>query len=291
EQLTGNPAKNLPGRRPELDRIEQQLQSYRDTLDKYSSEEARLQSEIADLEERRRDKRTKADLVRLQAEFDALQRVQGWELVQFSKQAVHMRHWDEFEVAFQLVEGSLRASAVQFELLPLDGRRKAAGQLGAQVTAFLLAKVRDEVERVLAEEGEKDVRSLLRLISSRSTILRHIRHEVALTSLRYPTTARFITSTSTAADPVLELDIDVFCARSRRGFAVVVPLSAAEVVDAPSVDDWARAISASVKPRFGKEVNALALAQTVNDRLEGGVGRGALVDAVMAAEEECDHVV
>jgi hypothetical protein len=33
---------------------------------------------IAELEERRRDKRTRADLVRLQADFDALQQVHGW---------------------------------------------------------------------------------------------------------------------------------------------------------------------------------------------------------------------
>ncbi|GAA6003719.1 hypothetical protein JCM10207_003562 [Rhodosporidiobolus poonsookiae] len=287
EQLSGNPDKGIPGGRPELDRIEQHLISYRETLDKYSIEEARLQAEIANLEERRRDKRTKADLVRLQAEFEALQRVQGWELVAFSAQAVRMRCFDEFEVVLELVPGSMCVKAVDFELKELG--RKSAGQLGAQVTAFLLAKIRDEVERGLAEEGEKDARALLRYISARSTILRHIRHEIALSSLRYPTTARLITSTT--QDPVLELDVNVFCARARKGFAVVVPLTAAEVVDASSVDDWARSVSATVQQRFGGNVNALALAQTVNDRLEGGVGRGALVEAVMAAEEECDHVV
>ncbi|GAA5990335.1 hypothetical protein JCM11641_006254 [Rhodosporidiobolus odoratus] len=283
--LNGDGA-SITGLRPAFDREQQQLLSSQAEFNRVASEEARLRAEIADYEERRRDKRTKADLVRLQADFDALQQVQGWELVRFSAQEICMRHWDEFEVIFELVPGSLKVKRAGFEL-KIDGGRKKASQLGAQITAFLLAKIRDEVERVLADEGEKDARVLLRLISFRSTILRHVRQEITLTSLRYPVAARLITSTG--SDPVLELDIDVFCARSRKGFAVVVPLTAAEVIDSPSVDDWARSISPSVKPRFGGNVNALALAQTVSDRLEGGDGRGALLDAVVSVEEECDH--
>lgn len=164
EQLAGAPSKSIPGRRPELDRITQQLASYRDTLVRYTTDEAALQREIAALEERRRDKRTKADLVRLRGEYEALQSVQGWKLVGFDTKEVRMRHWGEFDVSFLLQPSNgggggkrLRVGAVEFDLRIDENAREGQG-LKAQVTAFLLAKVRDEVERVLAEEGGKDIR-------------------------------------------------------------------------------------------------------------------------------------
>ncbi|KAJ8293947.1 hypothetical protein OF846_003196 [Rhodotorula toruloides] len=289
EQLNGNPDKGIPGRRPELDRIEQHLRSYRETFEKYSTEEQRLQAEIADLEERRRDKRTKTDLVRLQAESEALQHLQGWRLEQFSTQHLALRHCDEFLVGFELIPGTLDVVAAIFE--PLQLPRKAQSALGAQVTAFLLSKVNDEVQRVLADGREpKDARALLRYIASRACIIRHIRYEVTLASLRYPTSFRLVSHNGSQDDAVLEIDIDVFCAQSRQAFDVVVPLTAAEVLEAKAPEDWAKGISASVRARFGTDINALALAQTVNERLEGGDGRGALVEAVVLAEEECDQV-
>lgn len=116
-----------------------------------------MQAEIADLEERRRDKRTKTDLVRLQAESEALQHLQGWRLEQFSTQHLALRHCDEFLVGFELIPGTLDVVAAIFE--PLQLPRKAQSALGAQVTAFLLSKVNDEVQRVLADGREpKDAR-------------------------------------------------------------------------------------------------------------------------------------
>ncbi|BGP01489.1 Proteophosphoglycan ppg4 [Rhodotorula toruloides ATCC 204091] len=289
EQLNGNPDKGIPGRRPELDRIEQHLRSYRETFEKYSTEEQHLQAEIADLEERRRDKRTKTDLVRLQAEFEALQHLQGWRLEQFSTQHLALRHCDEFLVGFELIPGTLDVVAAIFE--PLQLPRKAQSALSAQVTAFVLSKVNEEVQRVLADGREpKDARALLRYIASRACIIRHIRREVTLASLRYPTSFRLVSHNGSQDDAVLEIDIDVFCAQSRQAFDVVVPLTAAEVLEAKAPEDWAKGISASVRARFGTDINALALAQTVNERLEGGDGRGALVEAVVLAEEECDQV-
>lgn len=127
------------------------------------------------------------------------------------------------------------------------------------------------------------MQSILRYVASRACILRHIRHEVALTSLRYPVT----TSVSPSS---LDLHIDVYCASSRRGFDVVVPLSADQIIEPKSVEGWAEHLSASVIPRFGAGIDALALAQTVNDRLDSEFGRNALVEAVLGAEEECDNL-
>lgn len=155
EQLNGNPQKGIPGRRPELDRIEQHLRSYHETFDKYSTEEARLQAEIADLEELRRDKRTRADLVRLKADFEALQHVQGWYLVQFAQDRVVMRHFDEFVVDLALRPGSL---AVERASLQLALPKKMAGSLGGQITAFLLAKLGEEVENILSQDTARDAR-------------------------------------------------------------------------------------------------------------------------------------
>ncbi|GAA5852436.1 hypothetical protein JCM8547_006781 [Rhodosporidiobolus lusitaniae] len=316
EQLAGNPSKSLPGLRPHLDHLTQQLASYSETLQRYTSDELRLQSEIADLEERRRDKRTRADLGRLRGEWEALQWGQGWELRGFSGEAVTMRHWGEFDVAFFLAPPSsssgkkgLKAVEVEFELLEVGLEKKvseggAQEELKAQVTAFLLAKVRDEVKGLLESEGSgRDVRSLIRLISHRCATLRHIRHEVLLASLWYPTSARLITPTSSSSSqsnntyPVLELSLSVFVPpspggeRPAKAFDVLLPLSSLEITDVLHLEDWARSISASVKPRFGREVNALGLAQSVNERLEGGDGRGAVLEAVRGAEEECENGV
>lgn len=127
-------------------------------------------------------------------------------------------------------------------------------------------------------------------------MLRHVRHEVALTSLRYPTTLSLSPSSGSPT-----LDIDVFCASSRVGFVVSVPLSG-DMLEGHEPERWAvEGASATVLARFGKGrgaaaggaaagVNALALAQTVNDRLSAGYGRSALLDAVVAAEEEADQL-
>ncbi|GAA6049058.1 hypothetical protein JCM3770_003866 [Rhodotorula araucariae] len=279
EQLNGNSAKGIVGQRPELDRIKQHLLSYKETFDKYSSEEARLVAEIAALEELRRDKRSRADLVRLRAEFDALQHTQGWEFVRFNPREVALRCADDFIVALALRTGSLDVERVAFELaLP----KKRAGSLSGEVTAALLGLIREDVEQRLAE-GSIDARALLRYIGARATVLRHIRQEVALTSLRYPTVLAPAPSGGT-------VHIDVFCASSRRAFGVSLPLHA-DMLESHEPEKWVEGASAAVEARFGAGgFNALALAQTINDRLSAGYGRQALLEAVMAAEAEASQV-
>ncbi|TNY20927.1 Proteophosphoglycan ppg4 [Rhodotorula diobovata] len=293
EQLNGNAAKGIAGQRPELDRIKQHLLSYQETFDKYSTEERRLADEIAALEELRRDKRSKADLVRLRADFDALQHLQGWTVVRFDTREVHMRCGDDFVARLALREGSLEVVGAAMELAQQSQKR--AGSLGGQVTAALLHFVAEDVRERLAA-GSVDARALLRYIGARATMLRHVRHEVALTSLRYPTTLSLSPSSGSPT-----LDIDVFCASSRVGFVVSVPLSG-DMLEGHEPERWAvEGASATVLARFGKGrgaaaggaaagVNALALAQTVNDRLSAGYGRSALLDAVVAAEEEADQL-
>ncbi|GAA5934637.1 hypothetical protein JCM3775_002012 [Rhodotorula graminis] len=290
EQLNGNAAKGIPGQRPELDRIKQHLISYEDTFDKYSTEEARLADEISMLEELRRDKRSKADLVRLRAEFDALQHLQGWTLVRFDPTEVEMRCGDDFVVRLGFEkEGTLAVIEAPCEMVPLP--MKMAGSLSAQVTMALLAFVNEDLEHKLAKRSI-DARVLLRYIGARATMMRHVRQEIVLASLRYPTTLALANPSVPSSTPTLHLD--VFCATSRRGFVVAVPLSGDMLVEAHEPEKWAaESASAAVDARFGfvkgGSVNALALAQTINDRLSAGYGRSALLDAVAAAEEEADR--
>ncbi|GAA5900509.1 hypothetical protein JCM8208_000519 [Rhodotorula glutinis] len=290
EQLNGNVAKGITGQRPELDRIKQHLLSYEETFDKYSTEEQRLAAEIAMLEELRRDKRSKADLVRLRADFDALQHLQGWTLVRFDPTEVEMRCGDDFVVRLGFEkEGSLAVVEAPCEMVPLS--RKMAGSLSAQVTMALLAFVNEDLEHKLAKRSI-DARVLLRYIGARATMMRHVRQEIVLASLRYPTTLLLANPNDPSSTPTLHLD--VFCASSRRGFVVAVPLSGDMLVEAHEPEKWAaESASAAVDARFGfvkgNSVNALALAQTVNDRLSAGYGRSALLDAIVAAEEEADR--
>lgn len=160
EQLVGNPEKGIPGRRPELDRAEQHLLSYRETFDKYSGEEARIQAEIAELEERRRDKRTRADLVRLQADFDALQQVHGWKLQRFDPRQIRMVHFDDTFVECSLQPGSL--DVVKVELSLVEASAKHAATPGTQVARYLLKHVGEELHAILTQEGPKDARVRLR---------------------------------------------------------------------------------------------------------------------------------
>ncbi|GAA5991193.1 hypothetical protein JCM10908_006583 [Rhodotorula pacifica] len=287
EQLVGNPEKGIPGRRPELDRAEQHLLSYRETFEKYSGEEARLQSEIAELEERRRDKRTRADLVRLQADYDALQHVHGWRLHRFDPRQIRMLHFDDIQVECTLQPGSLNVATV--ELSVSERPTKSADTPGAQVARYLLAHVSDELRAILTQEGPKDARMVLQYIGARACIIRHIRHELSITSLKYPIATRTVIRNGSHNDSILELDVDVFALQTKQGFSVVVPLSAFEVLEPAIPEDWAKGISTSVRAHFGTHLNALALSQTVNDRLEGGSGRNALVEAITAAEEEASR--
>lgn len=130
---------------------------------------------------------------------------------------------------------------------------------------------------------------VLQYIGARACIIRHIQHEISMTSLRYPVGTRTVIRNGSHNDSILELDVDVFALQTKQGFSVVVPLSASEVLEPAIPEDWAKGISTSVRAHFGTHLNALALSQTVNDRLEGGSGRGALVEAIAAAEEEADR--
>lgn len=130
---------------------------------------------------------------------------------------------------------------------------------------------------------------VLQYVAARACIVRHIRHEIAMTALRYPVSTRTVTRNGSQDGSILELDIDVYTRQNAQGFSVVVPLSASEILEPALPEDWAKGISANVRASFGTQLNALALSQTVNDRLEGGSGRSALVQAVMAAEEEAER--
>lgn len=220
-----------------------------------------------------------------------------------------MRHLDDTLVECNLQPGTLNVDKVVLEAAPQPAKHKRS--VGVQVSDFLLKSVGVELQAILSQEGPKDARvrpfelrrageirahdnsSLLQMvlqyIGARSCIIRHIRHEIALTALRYPVTTRSVTRNGSHNDSILELDIDVFALRSRQGFSVVVPLSSAEVLEPALPEDWAKGISASVRASFGTQLNALALSQTINDRLEGGSGRNSLVDAISAAEAEADQ--
>ncbi|GAA5923746.1 hypothetical protein JCM1841_002031 [Sporobolomyces salmonicolor] len=280
EQLNGNGGQGI---RTQFESAEQRLQKNREGYEADSRKTEELQREIAELEELRRDKRTKADLIRLKAEYDALQHLHGWTLQRFSTSSIQLRHYDEFDVTLQLDPASLQVTAAQLALLAPKKSIKSTAALNRSLNEFLLGKISEEVKAVIAENGERDPRSILRLISARSLVLRHIRHEAALASLRFPIATRTLDNGN-----ALLLEIDVFCARSRKAFVVRVPITAAEL-EVAGAERWAEGISAQVKAKFGGDINSIALQQTINDRLEGGYGRNALVEAVMAAEEECDH--
>ncbi|GAA6032222.1 hypothetical protein JCM8097_007133 [Rhodosporidiobolus ruineniae] len=292
EQLNGNPSKGLTGRRPERDRLEEQLKFYESTRQRYAAEEDALETEIKALEERRRDKRTKADLVRLQADFDALARVHGWELVRFSAAGVVLYAWDEFELTLEFVPGSLNVGAVGMELLDPKGKKQGELGVSAEASGFLLAKIYDEVVRQV-EEKTPDARSLIRYVSHRAAIARHIRHEITLTALRYPTKpSRTIGALTANVDKELHVIFDVFCPSARLGFDVEVHLTADQVVEPATAKDWATDLTVHVRQQFGRfggTLDALGLEQGIKDSVvptaEGSVS---LVEAIRAAEEACE---
>lgn len=231
-----------------------------------------------------------------------------------------MVHFDDTLVSCSLQRGSLNVEKVELSVAELP--KKVADSPGAQVARYLLKHVSEELHAILTQEGPKDARvslvshrrrfhhpmrfcsryvcpapfsppprsqMVLQYIGARACIVRQIRHEIAMTSLRYPVGTRTVLRNGSHHDSILELDVDVFATRTRQGFSVVVPLSASEVLEPAIPEDWAKGISTNVRAHFGTNLNALALSQTVNDRLEGGSGRGALVDAIVAAEDEANR--
>jgi len=125
------------------------------------------------LEDLRRDKRSKADLVRLRADFDALQHLQGWTLVRFDPTEVEMRCGDDFVVRLGFEkEGTLAVVEAPIEMVPLS--RKMAGSLSAQVTTALLTFVNKDVEHKLAKRSvDAKVRLDLLLLIKLSFSLEH----------------------------------------------------------------------------------------------------------------------
>lgn len=90
-------------------------------------------------------KAASADLILRAAEYDALQHLNGWQLLHFDKTTVQLRHLDEFDVTLRLGPG--RVEVATFSLSP----SRKMSPLEAEVTRFLFDKIAINVQSLLAE--------------------------------------------------------------------------------------------------------------------------------------------
>ncbi|GAA5933658.1 uncharacterized protein JCM15063_001374 [Sporobolomyces koalae] len=270
EQISGNRSKGIPGARPQFERIEQQLQKDRQVLESEREKEQAVKERIAELEAALKDKRTKADLNKMKAEFEALQELHGWTLVRFTSSMIQLEHLDELEVAFELDPATLNVVNAEFGIAE---NRQWSNPLALDVTNYLVGKISERVGEEI-RDGRQDPLNLLHLISSQALVLRHVRHEVSLASLEYPIYYSPTTET---------LELEVYSAQSRKAFLVSVPMSEIEL-DLPGGDKhkWAEHLSAEIQVKFGGNIGSAGLA--INERLNDCEG---LVAALRAGEQVC----
>lgn len=197
------------------------------------------------------------------AEYDALQRLHGWELVRFTGKSVQLRHLGQLDVSLQLADGVVDSAT--FELVPTEHATK----LNADVTRFLFGKVVANIEWVLNEsEGQsrtprvrpssplankranKQNQSILNRIAALWTSSRRLRREISLVHLRFPTTARTYANAEVGQD-VLRIEAEVHVPSQAATFVVVFELTGEELV---SDEERRPAELEAVVPGVGCEV-------------------------------------
>ncbi|GAA6024549.1 hypothetical protein JCM11491_000602 [Sporobolomyces phaffii] len=290
EQINGNRAKGIPGARPQFERVEQQLQKDRTVFETELEKEVAARERIVELEAALKDKRTKADLSRMNAEFDTLQRLHGWSLTEFTADLVRLRHVDELDVAFELDPAAASLAVVASELRLVDTKRWTT-TLALDVTNSLVARIADRIGREI-ENGNRDPRSLLHVIAAQSVVVRHVRHEVAVAALAYP--VHFSPTTES-------IELELYSHRARTAFVVSIPMHDVQLdeggaggsggpLDSSSTTTttvltttrWAEHLSADIQVKFGANLGSAGLA--INERLNDGEG---LVAALRAGEQTC----
>ncbi|KAK4051993.1 hypothetical protein OIO90_004523 [Microbotryomycetes sp. JL221] len=223
---------------------------------------------------------TKAEVFRLQGEYDALQHLHGWKLVKFNSNNVRLQCLDDFDVTLTLGPG--RVKIVEFEFNKIKPRTS----LDLAVTQFMFDKVSAIVQSVLEDArtpNDLRARSILRRIDSLWTNARRIRHEVLLTNHRFPTRTNLNVQSST-----LEVVADVHVSSAKSSFEVTFELTGEELVAAEDVcrpaglDLVVTKVGSDVGLKFGK-VDLESLKYIVRERLDVG-GRGAFVEACNEAE-------
>ncbi|SCV70498.1 BQ2448_1892 [Microbotryum intermedium] len=225
---------------------------------------------------------TKAEVFRLQAEYEALQRLSGWSLEQFSGTEVRLIHLGE--VVVTLVLGQKHVEKADMELVPNNKRA-----LGNDVPKFLLTKVQANVDWVLGSKEtdaqSKRAKSILQRIASLWTSVRHIRHELQLVYLRYP-----MTSSYDAHHDVLRTAIEIHVASVRSTFYLVLEVTGEELFveddqgKSPiEMESVVAQVGSEVVVKFGKGIDTDTLKYIIREQLDQG-GRGALLAACSDAE-------
>ncbi|GAA5820841.1 hypothetical protein JCM10212_006343 [Sporobolomyces blumeae] len=271
EQINGNRTKGIVGARPQFERIEQQLQKDRNVLETEREKETTAKARIVELEAALKDKRTKADLARMNAELEALQNLHGWTLLAFAQTQVTLVHFDELRVELEL---DRRDGLVTKCNLTVAGGKRWMTALARDVAAFLISRIAARVAEEIGT-GRRQVRYLVRLISNLALVARHVRHEIALASLDYP--IRF--------DPTSDsLHLEVYSPSANKAFEVTVSLDEVELDLGVGADKsrWAEHLSAEVRVQFGGSIGSAGLA--INERLNDCEG---IVAALRAGEQAC----
>ncbi|KAK4703067.1 hypothetical protein P7C70_g3156, partial [Phenoliferia sp. Uapishka_3] len=228
---------------------------------------------------------TKAEVFRLNAEYEGLQKLHGWKLVKFTKESVCLSHLDEFDLTLQVGGGLVRAAS-----FTLHRRPSAVTGLSGEVTRYLFSKVIENIQWVLdpATEGQSlqsksfgALQSIISRVSSLWTCARRLRREIITTNHSFPTLAVLLNSGS------LRMTSEVHVPKAKATFNVVIEVSGEELAPdeerrPAEVDGVLPQVASDIEVKFGS-VDAESLRYIIRERLDVG-GRGALLEAVMEAE-------
>jgi len=239
---------------------------------------------------------TKAEVFRLQAEYDALQDLHGWRMDRFAADGLAMTHFDVVQARFELDRGLV--TAVAFTLLP-DAQARVApppalAQLEATLTQFLFDKLALHVSSFVAESGAEaggtPLRPVLHRIAALWTNARRLRREARLVHLRHPTLAHLV-GLAGAPEQELRLCSEVHSRAAGATVFVVFELTGEELLGegegeageagAGREEDVLARVGSEVVLKWGR-ADVETLKYVVRERLDTGE-RGAFVGA-------CDEV-
>lgn len=190
-------------------------------------------------------------------EFDLVQYLHGWQIVQYDATRIELSHRNELSITILFGD---KGQVEDYELILLDDSKNASAstdqksQNGRMLTSFLFGRLIGHVG--LPQVHNYNIKDLLRRISNIWTRARYIQSTFAILAHRYPVQMSMLTKKSrSSGQPFLRASARVYADAARAEYNVIFELTGDEISDANphgnEIEDCVQDIGISVDVKYG----------------------------------------
>ena len=185
---------------------------------------------------------TQTEVDRLRIEFELLQDLTDWRLLELNATEAKLRHRDEIEITMALTTGP-EVERCEMSLLALQRTHKDA------IVSTILQLFFDRLKKVVeADCAEVEAPVLLRRLATSWTTAHRLASEFAYLQLKYPCSSTFVTTES--GSTVLRIAAEVLASKVGAIVDVVFEMTGRETLETDGVEKAIQAVGLDVALRF-----------------------------------------